>query len=114
MSRKYRPLGAYYIVVGATLTTLPVQLSMAVLESGRLRVLEDTNLSPEEKASFVSRGLFLWLNRLLQIGYKRTLTTADLGPIHRNLCTSQLDIQFSETSTRHSCLRHRSFHRCHR
>lgn len=106
MTRTYWSLEAHRSVAGAALAALLVQLFMAVLESGRLRGLEDTKQSPEESASFVSRSLFLWLNRLLWTGYQRTLTAADLGPIHRSLYTAQLDTQFSRISTRRSSLCH--------
>jgi hypothetical protein len=103
MARTYWSLETYHTVASIALTALVVQIVMAVLENGGKR---QTSIeahtekgSKEEIAGFVSRSLFLWLNRLLWTGYRRTLTTLDLQPIDPNLYSSRLSVRFASISS---------------
>jgi ATP-binding cassette subfamily C (CFTR/MRP) protein 1 len=53
-----------------------------------------TDYSPEETSSILSAGLFLWLNRLIRSGFKKTLSIEDLYPLHSNIRTATLQSKF--------------------
>ncbi len=43
----------------------------------------DRKISPETNASFISKLLFMWLNPLLLLGYKRPLEMSDLYDVQK-------------------------------
>lgn len=99
MARTYWSLETYHTVASIAITALVVQIVMAVLENGGKRQTSNAahikKKSSEETAGFVNRSLFLWLNRLLWTGYRRTLAASDLGPIDQNLYSSSLSARFA-------------------
>lgn len=90
ITRTYWSLEANRSAAGAALATLLVQLFMAELESGRSRGPENTTLSLENSASFMSRILFLSLDRSYSI---------DRLPAHPNRGRSKTDSPQSLYST---------------
>lgn len=52
--------------------------------------------SPEEKASFISRMFYMWMNPLLEVGHKRALQMSDLYPLSRQDESQGLGDTFEE------------------
>jgi ATP-binding cassette, subfamily C (CFTR/MRP), member 1 len=57
---------------------------------------DDFARSPEEKCGIVSRSLFLWLNPLIYLGYRRTIVDSDLYPLPAGLDPQSLDVKLQE------------------
>lgn len=102
MARTYWSLDTYRTVASIAIAALVVQIVMAVLENGgkdqAFKEAQPKKRSSEETAGFISRSLFLWLNRLLWTGYRRTLAASDLQPIDQNLNSTRLSARFASVS----------------
>jgi len=59
-------------------------------------------VSDEESAGFMSRSLFMWLDKLFLTGYQRTLTASDLEPIDSVLSASKLANDFERLQKNHT------------
>ncbi|KAH6666235.1 putative ATP-binding cassette transporter, partial [Halenospora varia] len=85
------------IVSSLCLSALVTQLVMIVLESWSKRQLimgPIATISREETAGLLDRSLFIWLDRTMISGYRRTLTDADLQPVDKRLGTLELSKRF--------------------
>uniref|UniRef100_A0A8H7NNV7 ABC transporter n=1 Tax=Bionectria ochroleuca TaxID=29856 RepID=A0A8H7NNV7_BIOOC len=81
----------YHITALVNLTSYAVKLVLLVLEVTEKRSLllwqwKDT--SPEDVASYYSRVLFLWLNRVFIRGYNTRLTVDSLTPLDQDILTA--------------------------
>lgn len=95
--RTYWLLNPHGAIASTTFAGVVVQLILIALESrSKKQDLSDGSqkVSDEESASFVSRSLFTWLNKLFIAGYQRTLTALDLESIDVVLSASHLANDF--------------------
>ncbi|KHO01327.1 ABC transporter [Metarhizium album ARSEF 1941] len=74
-----------------------VLLALEVTEKRRLLLLRWKDTSPEDTASFYSRVLFVWLNRLFLKGYKTLLTVDTLTPLDQDILTASRPTKLQET-----------------
>ncbi|KAH8912445.1 putative ATP-binding cassette transporter [Coniochaeta sp. PMI_546] len=101
LTRTYRHLEGYIFITWTSLATVLVHLCLLVLET--CRKIGDARstgqlVSSEESASFLSRSLFIWLDRLLVTGYRHPLKLEELGPIDRSLSSELLAARFRTLS----------------
>lgn len=101
LTRTYRHLEGYIFITWTCLATVLVHLCLLVLET--CRKIGDARstgqlVSSEESASFLSRSLFIWLDRLLVTGYRHPLKLEELGPIDRSLSSELLAARFRTLS----------------
>jgi ATP-binding cassette subfamily C (CFTR/MRP) protein 1 len=99
IARTYWLLDPHDSVPSTTLTVIAVQLVLIALESCSKKEGPTPgvrNASDEQSAGFLSRSLFIWLDPLFLIGYRRTLTASDLEPIDGVLGSSQLADEFKD------------------
>lgn len=93
VARTYWLIQPHGALASITLSGILVQIILIVLENVSKDLLKQDSgikLSSEEKAGFLSRSLFAWLNSLFYTGYRRPLVPSDLGPIDPNLGASKL------------------------
>ncbi|OIW33935.1 putative ATP-binding cassette transporter [Coniochaeta ligniaria NRRL 30616] len=101
LTRTYRHLEGYFSITWTSLATVLVQLCLLVLETcQKTRHVGSSGqaVSSEETASFLSRSLFIWLDRLLVTGYRHPLKLEELGPIDRSLSSELLAARFGTLS----------------
>ncbi|KAF2973471.1 hypothetical protein GQX73_g11 [Xylaria multiplex] len=97
--RTYWYLDGFHTLASLSLASLLVQLCILTLESWSKRqwLIGDVRQgSPEECASFLSRSLFTWVNKLFFTGYRRQLTDSDLRIIDHSLSGSELESKFHQ------------------
>lgn len=95
--RTYWLIDGYGAIAGTACASLLVQAVVIVTESYNVRPQQPSNehkISSEETASFLSRSLFIWINRLFLIGYRRPITLTDLTPVDSALSAAALSSKF--------------------
>ena len=96
----------FHAIASLSLASLLIQLVILALESWSKRpwLIDAAGRgSPEECASFLSRSLFAWVNRLFFIGYRRQLTESDLRIVDSSLKTSELAPSFNKLLATKKC-----------
>lgn len=79
-------------------------LSLFALESSKKTLEADPrSKAPEDLAGPISSTFFLWLNRLISVGYKRSFTAEDLGIIGIPLYTASVGPRFARIVNGNIC-----------
>ncbi|KAJ5643851.1 ABC multidrug transporter [Penicillium longicatenatum] len=90
--------------------SLAVKLASLMAESSRKTKCflnaEDKARSPEEISGIFSNGLFLWLNSLLWVGFRKALTLSDLNHLPQSCNVVNEESGFTQTFERHKAHRH--------
>lgn len=82
-------------VFSASLAMKFIILILEATEKRRYLNSEDQHRGPEETSGLLNRSLFLWLNKLIRMGFRKILRMEDLYPIDDELATESLRIRFA-------------------
>lgn len=89
-----------------TLAIVSLYLILIVLESLTKKsslIRKDPEISAEESVGFISRSLFLWLNKLMITGYRRPIASLDLQMIDTSLLSPRVVLQFEHLLDANFC-----------